>query len=467
MLPLAVALAVAMRILFGRARRTPAEPMQVLLSVSSITTFVFVLLGGLIGTIGVFILFIPLPLLCIVLGIMVWDRTRRSEHRSLVWALAAAAGRGIPLPEAARAFADETPSRTGVRSLRLAEALEQGQSLATASRSARLRMGTAMRLTVRLAEALGLLGPAMKQQIEDSQQIDAALRDAIGRFFYLATVVLFMQVVVTFLMLKIVPVFQRMFEEFGLKLPELTMFVIHGSAWFVRHGWVFTIPLILLFLTVNFVLLVAAGWQFLQEFIFVHLRYQESQSVMTLALRLVMVMGLVLIGIFFLPILLTFGALILYYIGAFPRGFPLIWPLFRRYDGALVMRGLALALRRGMPMPEALKLVEESYPLSVVSRRIAWARQRVESGMDWRQALLGVSLITQADAAVLAAAERVGNLDWALEEMASSSLRRQAHRVQVGLQILFPILLLSVGLVVFIIVCGLFMPLISLIQGLT
>ena len=178
-------------------------------------------------------------------------------------------------------------------------------------------------------------------------------------------------------------------------------------------------------------------------------------------------MGLVVVGIIFFPVLLTFGPIILYYVGAFPRGFPLIWPLFRRYDGAIVMRGLALSLRRGLPMPEALKLVEESYPLPVVGRRLKWARQRVENGQDWRQALLSVSLISQADAAVLAAAERVGNLDWALEEMASSSLRRQAHRVQIGLQILFPVLLLSVGLVVFIIVCGLFMPLISLIQGLS
>lgn len=465
MLPLAVALAVAMRILFGRARRTPAEPMQVLLSVSSITTFVFVLLGMLVGTIGVFVLFLPLPLICIVLGLMVWDRARRSEHRSLVWALASAAGRGIPLSEAARAFADETPSRTGVRSLRLAEALEQGQSLATAARSARLRMGTAMRVTVRLAEALGLLGPAMKQQIEDSQQIDAALRDAIGRFFYLATIVLFMQAVMTFLMLKIVPVFQRMFEEFGLRLPELTMFVIHGSAWFVRHGWIFTIPIVLFFLAVNLVLMVAAGWEFLRETVF--LTYQPTGSALPLALRLGLVMGLVVVGIIFFPVLIIFGPIILYYVGAFPRGFPLIWPLFRRYDGAIVMRGLGLALRRGMPMPEALKLVEESYPLPVVSRRLAWARQRVEGGQDWRQALLGAELITMADAAVLAAAERVGNLDWALDEMSASSLRRQAQRVQIGLQILFPVLLLSVGLVVFIFVCGLFMPLITLIQGLS
>ena len=33
-----------------------------------------------------------------------------------------------------------------------------------------------------------------------------------------------------------------------------------------------------------------------------------------------------------------------------PRDLPVVWRLFRRYDGALVMRGLALAVRRGLPL---------------------------------------------------------------------------------------------------------------------
>ena len=413
LVPPAAALIVAMRILFGRSRRAAPEPMQVLMSVSSVTMLVMVVLGLLLGTIGPFLIFIPLPLICIVLGLMVWDRTRRSEHRGLIWALASAAGRGIPLPEAARAFADETPSRTGARSLRLAESLERGQPLSTATRSARLRMGTPVRMTVRLAESLGLLGPAMKQQIEESQQIDAALREAIGRFFYLATVVIVMQGVLTFTMLKIVPVFQKMFEEFGLKLPALTNLVINLSNWFVLRGWFLLVPFSAIFLPCFFI------------------------------------------------------AATLYYVGWFPRGWPIWWWLFRRYDGAVVMRGLALAVRRGLPMPEALKLVEESYPLPIVSRRLAHVRQGVERGQAWQQCLVQERLISRGDAAVLGAAERVGNLDWALDEMAASGLRRQAHRVQIALQILFPVLLMSVGLVVFIIVCGLFMPLISLIQGLS
>jgi type II secretory pathway component PulF len=409
----AVALRIAIRALFGRKRLSVADPMQVLLSLASSLMFVLAGIGVITGLLGFWFLFIPLPFIGIILALMLLDRTRRSEHRGLVWALAAAANRGIPLPEAARAYADETLGDTGVRAMALAENLERGQTLTQAARRARLRLGTAMKLAVQLGESLGSLSPAMRQQLDDSQQIDGTLRDAIGRFFYLGTIIIVMNGVCTFVMLKIVPVFQRMFEEFGLKLPAMTILVIDASNWFVNFGWLPIMP----FLTL------------------------------------------------LLPTFLL--AALLYYAGWFPRNLPVVWRLFKRYDGALVMRGLALGIRRGMPLPPALRLVAESYPLSIIRWRLRTAAERVEAGLDWCESLRQTGLIAQADAAVLRAAQRAGNLPWALEEMADSALRRQVMHIMAWLQILFPIALVGVGIFVFVFVCGLFLPLISLIQGLT
>lgn len=409
----AIALRIAIRALFGRKRLSRGDPMLVLLSLASSIMFVLAGVGVVTGLLGFWFLFIPMPILVLILVLMVMDRTRRSEHRSLVWALSAAANRGIALPEAARAYADENFGDTGVRSMALAENLERGLSLSEAAKAARLRMGTAMRLAVRLGESIGSLGPAMRQQLDDSQQVDAALAGAIGRFFYLGTVIIVMTGVCTFVMLKIVPIFQRMFEEFGLKLPAMTILVIDGSKWFVKFGWMPILPLLALLM----------------------------------------------------PTFLLAG--LLYYAGWFPRNLPVVWRLFRRYDGALIMRGLALAIRRGLPVPEALHLVADSYPLSIIRWRLHSAAERVEGGMDWCQSLRQATLISRADAAVLRAAQRAGNLPWALEEMADSSMRRQVLYIMALLQLLFPVALLAVGLFVAFFVCGLFLPLIALIQGLT
>jgi type II secretory pathway component PulF len=298
----------------------------------------------------------------------------------------------------------------------LAGHLEQGLPLSQAAGGARLRMATPMRLAVRLGEALGMVGPAMRQQLDDSVEADAILRRVVIRLYYLWAVVLVLMGVLTFVMLRIVPVFQKMFQEFGLELPSLTKTLIHACNWFVQFGWFLTAPFTLF-----------AG----------------------------------IVG----TILLLWGAL--HFVGFTVRDFPGIWRLFKRYDGALVMRGLALAVRRGVGLTEALTLLENTYPIQEIARRIRGVRLRVEQGAVWQQSLRNTGLISGADAAVLAAAERADNLPWALEEMADSALRRQAYRLQLVVHCLFPLIVLLIGLMVGFFVIGLFLPLVALVQGLT
>lgn len=409
----AIALRLAVRALYGQQRLAAADPMQSLLSLSSTILFIVSALGLLIGLLGGWFMILPVAIASVVLLLMTIDRMRRSEHRALLWSLSAAAEKGVPLAEAARAYSDESLGDTGVRALALAEALERGETLDQAVRSARLWMGTAMKLAVRLGERLGMLGPAMRQQLQDTHLIDTALRNAVARVFYLCAVIYVLVTISTFVMLKIVPVMQKMFDEFGLELPAPTVFVIKLAKWLVDVGWIFVLP--------------------------------------PLALLL--------------PIL--FGLGLMHFLGLVPRNIPFWWLLFKRYDGALVMRGLALAVRQRRPLPEAFRLVADSYPLSIVAGRLRRAAERVEAGQNWCESLQRTGLIGPAEAPLLAAAERAGNLDWALEEMADSALRRQTYRLQAVISVLFPMLLVVVALVVFVFVVGMFMPLISLIQGLT
>ena len=80
-------------------------------------------------------------------------------------------------------------------------------------------------------------------------------------------------------------------------------------------------------------------------------------------------------------------------------------------------------------------------------------------GGDWCESLRRHGLIRQPELAVLQAAQRVGNLPWALTEMADSVRRRLAYRVQAAAQLLFPPMVILMGLVVMFIVVALFVPL--------
>ena len=142
---------------------------------------VLAIVGALIALTGPAI--VSLGIVIIIAALMVHDRLRRAEHRALLWSLAVAAQKGIPLSEAARAYADECEGDTGYRALRA----WPRRSKAASRSQPRFAMPACgwrrpMRLATRPGEALGMLGPAMKQQLDDSQQADAALRDTIGRF---------------------------------------------------------------------------------------------------------------------------------------------------------------------------------------------------------------------------------------------------------------------------------------------
>lgn len=418
-----LALKIAVRIMYGRRSFVAADPLKVLLTVSSTVLLVIAAVGGFMALAGppmslwlIIFVWIPFLLVLAVIVLMSIDRYRHGEHRALVWSLATAAQRGVPLPEAARAFADEAQDDTGARALMLAQNLELGLPLSTAASKARLRMATPMRVAVRVGEALGMLGPAMRQQLDDSADTDAIMRTVVSRLYYLFAVVLVLSGVITFVMLRIVPVFQKMFQEFGLELPVMTKLVINVSTLIVEHGFWIAAPVTMAFTSV---VLAAFVWG----------------------------------GLFF--------------IGWFPRDLPFVWRVFKRYDGALVMRGLALAVRRQLPMTQALHLLADTYPIRHVGRLLAAVAGKAYQGASWHTSLAHAGLISSADAAVLAAAERADNLPWALEEMADSAIRRQTYRLQLALHCLYPLVLLLLGGLVAFFVIGLFLPLISLIQGLS
>lgn len=405
----AIALRIAMRFLYGHRSLASLDSMYTLMSLMSTHMFIMATFGAIIGG---WVVLVILGLAILMVSLMVVTRRRQAEHFALVSSLGMAVQHGIPLSECARAFADETLGDTGVRAMALAEAIEQGLPLTKAIHAAKLWMGTATRLALRLGDRLGLLGAAMRQQIADAQTVEVTIRRAVGDLYYLVSVMLWFFIISTFMMLKIIPVFQKMFEEFGLKLPAMTSVVINLSKWYVIRGWLWTAPFLLL-----------VFWIFVAGF--------------------------------------------LAYIGWMPRDLPLVWRLFRRYDGALIMRGLALAVRRGVPLPEAMRMIGEEYPIRIVGRRLLLAAEKTAAGVDWLAALLHEKLISRTDAALLAAASRVGNLDWALEEIAESSMRRQVYWLQSALSVLFPLTLVALGGVVCFFVVGLFLPLISLIQGLS
>jgi type II secretory pathway component PulF len=337
-------------------------------------------------------------------------RYRHAERQSLLWILAAAADRGIPLESAARAFADERNDRLGARAVVLAEFLEAGVPLSLALRRSRSSLPAAALLAADLGQETGTLGPALRQVVKQLDLYEVTLRWAAEKLFYLGFLVLFITGTLLFLMIKIMPIYERMLSELHIQPPEVTQMLVdamHASA---------------------------AGW------------FVLSPVVALLAI-----------------VLLLAG---LYYLGFSFHSLPLIDRIWRRVDCALILRWLAVAVRQKRSLVEFLRLLASYFPQAGLRRRLERSASRVGKGVHWCDALRRAGLIGSADCAVFQSAERTGNLAWALDEMADSSLRRAAYRVRGIVNVAFPLALLVFAACVLAIAAGMFFPLLKLIGGL-
>ncbi len=342
---------------------------------------------------------------------MAVGRYRLLEWRSLMWSLSAGAERGIPLDQVARAFAQERSDEIGIRASRLADFLAAGMPLPEALRHAKTALPLDGLLAARFGTEVGNLSPAIARIAKRQTELDQVVRSVFEKMFYFFLVGGCMMLMITFMMLKIVPVFAKMFEEFGLDLPASTMLVVRMSDFAVAYV-VFLLPFL-------------------------------------------MVLGL------------SFGVCLLYYVGWLPRDFPLVNRFTQRYDGALIMRTLSLATDDGRPFADVIATLARLYPRRSVRAMLDRAARLISGGQHWAETLCAVGAIRAADAAVLEAAERAGNLAWALDEMADSSIRRWVYRLRLLTNVLFPLLIVLIGAVVGFLVVSLFVPLVALIQGLT
>ena len=229
-----------------------------------------------------------------------------------------------------------------------------------------------------------------------------------GRLVYLIVVGLFLLQIAIYVMWKIVPSFEKIFKDFHADLPLVTRSVISVSHALLDFWFLWLAPLL-----------------------------------------------------FLLPYLLAWA------VAGFEANFLFLRRLAARLDTAAILESLALVTGRQRPMTQGIVALAMHYPKSWVRRRLAQAFTAVHAGEDWIDSLRAQRLIGARRRGGPRAAERAGNLPWALREVAESNRRRFTYRVYVLLQVLFPVVILLLGLTVALFAAGLFTPLVTLIQKLS
>ena len=346
------------------------------------------------------------------MGVGVIQARRRSTRQdSLLWVLAIASEHGMPLTPAVAACAEQYWGPAYARIMGLATRLNEGTMVPDALEQTR---GVVSRDAVLLAwvgQASGKLPRALRLAATSRSTQLPIWTSIAARLSYILGVLLVMQTITSFILYFIIPKFEAIFYDFGLSLPTITIWVIDVSHLFIKFG------------AITSVLLLAE-------------------------------LGLLV----FLPFsFLAWGN----------HNIPVLDRLMGRRHTALIFRSLGLMVEGDKTISLALSTLANHYPTGWVRRRLRRVSSEVQEGADWIESLRRYRLIRATDAEVLSSAVAVGNLAWALHELAETAERRLATRVQAVVQMLFPLMVVFLGVLVFFIGVAYFAPLVTLISRLT
>jgi type II secretory pathway component PulF len=140
---------------------------------------------------------------------------------------------------------------------------------------------------------------------------------------------------------------------------------------------------------------------------------------------------------------------------------------YTRYDSSPIMRHLARMIEKGRTLPDSLLAIANCYHRPTVAESIAEVYVDTESGGDCWKSLLNRGFLSRRDLALIEAAQRVGNLPWALREIADVREKRYVFRVDTMAQLFRPVPIIAVGLFVGWVCIAMFMPVVKLVNDLS
>jgi type II secretory pathway component PulF len=138
--------------------------------------------------------------------------------------------------------------------------------------------------------------------------------------------------------------------------------------------------------------------------------------------------------------------------------------IFRQQERSLFLRSLALGIEGKRPLAGLLAAMVQWHHRSWIRSRLVRAYGGIAAGQSWCEALRSSGLVRRPEADLLSAAERAGNLPWALRELADSGDRRFLNRVRTWTQLLYTAAMLAIGALILLFALAYFPPLILLIE---
>lgn len=269
---------------------------------------------------------------------------------------------------------------------------------------------------IRAGEAGGALEVILRRLAEFKEKAQSLARRVKGALVYPIVVVSVAVAILSFIMIFIIPKFEKIFLEFKMKLPYLTELLIAISRWFVRFWYV--IPIIPIAIVVTFKLI----------------RLNKS------------------------------GA---YILDKVKLKLPVAGMIAEKTIVARTMRTLGTLISSGVPILEALAIVRETAMNAVYEEMFQRVYESIREGETIANPMRETKLVDDMVVNMIDVGEETGDLDTMLNKVADVYEEEVDVLVESLISLLEPLMIVVLGLIVGTIVIALFMPLLELLDGLS
>ncbi len=271
---------------------------------------------------------------------------------------------------------------------------------------------------VAAGETGGVLDIILQRLAEFMEKAQSLMRKIRGAMIYPCVVVSFAGGVVGFIMVKVIPKFQEIFEEFDAELPQVTWVLINTSHWFATGrppGWaIVLISPIVLFLIIKLLRQSRSGRYFLD--------------------RLYMMI-------------------------------PVMGTLLRKSSVARFTRTLGTLIAAGVPILEAIMITRETSGSEVYARALGKVHDSIREGDTFAEPLRATRVCDALVVNMIDVGEETGDLDKMLMKIADNYDEEVDVAVSALISVIEPIMVVVLGGIVGFIIVALFMPLVSLINA--
>jgi len=269
---------------------------------------------------------------------------------------------------------------------------------------------------IRAGEAGGALEVILRRLAEFKEKAQSLARKVKGAMVYPFVVISVAFLILAFIMIFIIPKFEKIFLDFKMKLPYITELLIATSRWFVKYWYVIPIVPIAIVVTLKLIRLNKSGAYILDK----------------IKLKT-----------------------------------PVMGMIVEKTIIARTMRTLGTLIASGVPILEALSIVRETAMNAVFEEMFQRVYESIREGETIANPMRDCKLVDDMVVNMIDVGEETGDLDTMLNKVADVYEEEVDVLVESLISLLEPLMIVILGFIVGTIVIALFMPLLELLDGLS